>query len=51
MHEQCAPIKAFPLSPASAMMHHVIELQDYRVGIKIDAQVDQLVEGMNPLLC
>ena len=47
MHEQCAPIRAFPLSPASVMMRHVFGLRAHRVGIEVDAQVGQLVKGMN----
>ena len=47
MHEQCTPIRAFPLSPASVMMRHVIGLRAHRVGIEVDAQVDQLVKDMN----
>ena len=29
------------------MMRHAIDLQDHRVGIEVDAQVDQLVRDMN----
>ena len=47
MHEPCAPIRDFPLSPASVMMRHVIGLQGHCIGIKIDAQADQFVKDMN----
>ena len=46
-HDQRASIRAFPLFPASVMMHHVIGLWDHCVGIEVDAQVEQLVRDMN----
>ena len=47
MHDHRASIRAFPLFPASVMMHHVIGLLDYCVGIEVDAQFDQRVRDMN----
>jgi hypothetical protein len=46
MHDHRASIRAFPLFPASVMMHLVIGLLDYRVGIEVDAQVDQRPEPL-----
>ena len=47
MHDHRASIEAFPLVPASVMMHHVIELLDHCARIEVDAQVEQFVRDMN----
>lgn len=47
MHDHRALIEAFPLFPASVMMHRVIGFLDHCVGIEVDAQVDQLVRDIN----
>ena len=39
MHDHRTSIGAFPLSPASVMMCHVIGLRAHRVGIEVDAQI------------